>query len=130
MESFIIPMQSDEMTIKDAFEFLKEIMIQQGTDEMSGQYEFLLFCSRKYPELKEKLIQATNKFNDVFRIKIKKEQEIGKIDKNLDLEYILLKISVFFEGMMFLNQVYSPVNLEVYVPKVFDEILNELYQKS
>ncbi|MCK8058370.1 MULTISPECIES: TetR/AcrR family transcriptional regulator [unclassified Fusibacter] len=128
MESFIIPMQSDEMSLKDAFAYLQEIMIHQSNDEMTGQYEFLLFCSRKHPELKQNLIEATNKFNEVFKNKIRKEQQAGLIDQNVDLDYVLLKISVFFEGLMYLDQVYAPVNLKVYAPKVFDELLNDLYK--
>ncbi|MBN2795087.1 MAG: TetR/AcrR family transcriptional regulator [Clostridia bacterium] len=127
MESYITPLEDHNISLKDTFGILYEIMVSQNTEEVTGQYEFLLYCSRTYPELKSKLIEATHKFNGVIKGKILEDIKKGKVRQDLDLDHVLLKISLIFEGTMYLNQVYSPIGMSYHVPKLFDEILNEIY---
>lgn len=127
MGAYLEPIKVETVSLEDALYSLQEIMLANSTDDASGQYEFLLYCSRNYPELKEKLIAATEEFKHVFYSKIIEEQNNGRIE-GVDIDYILLKISLVFEGTMYLNQVYAPIDMKTYLPRLFKEIINDLYE--
>lgn len=126
LESFLLPISNDDVSLRDTFDILTSIMIEQSNVDATGQYEFLLYCSRKYPELRVKLIGSTEKFNGVIKEKIKQGMNNNIIRKDIDLDYIMLKISLVFEGTMYLDQVYTPINLKQYVPMMFDEIIRDI----
>lgn len=128
MESYLEPLKDDKVTLKDGFNHLLSIMKSQANEEVTGQYEFLLYCSRTYPELKSELIQTTEAFYSIFEDMIHHEIELGFIKETIDYDYVKLKISLIFEGTMFLDQVYASIDMEKYVPKLFEEVLMYLYQ--
>lgn len=125
MVAYIEPLESG-MTLEEAFDFLLEVMVAQEGLEVAGQYEFILYCSRQHPDLKAQLVAMTDRFNKAMSAMLESGIEAGIYKKDLDVSLVLLKISVFFEGTLFLNHVYQPVGLKKMVPKLFTDLLNEI----
>lgn len=90
--------------------------------ETQSHYEFLIYSTKHYPELKKELAKGYYAIQQLVKRAIELDVASGRARETTDPVQIGFELSALFEGALLINEVYLTVNVQQYLAAAFEAL--------
>ncbi|WXR60855.1 TetR/AcrR family transcriptional regulator [Peptostreptococcaceae bacterium AGR-M142] len=107
-------------------EEIKRSKAELNIENAINNYDFLIYCTREYEELRVKMSKAYDEIENLFIRIIEKDMNNGLLKNNIDSKDLAFEFIALMEGMIVINEIYTIKDCSLRIENVANNFYNKI----